>query len=201
MFFRKRKRYQSLEDLVQDLRSEGNYEQAGAYIFAIAKAQYELKKNRINYLEEHILEDVFQEAILQTIQQIKNGDLENFNTLGAYFYAIFRNKCVDIHRKKLSRERREGKIISMDLDYFPEMGEEAYDAVQQEILNEKEQKELFTWLHKNHPDCLQLYRLRYIWNMTIEEIRKEVNSTSAASIRSRISKCRKKIKTEFKSKK
>lgn len=198
MVFNKEKTRYNPEKLVEDLQTEEGYNFASDYVYEIAKREYQKIKTKFYKLGETVLEDVFQEAVMATITNVRKGKLEDPLKLAPYFSTIFRNFCVNIVRKKASREKKGFVIVPLDAGILPELGEEAYDAVAKALAKEEKENKTIELLELTFKKCLRLFRLRVIELMSYEQIAKIEKMSSEGTARSILSQCKSKIRRGFK---
>lgn len=198
MFPFKKKNTYPPERLVKDLQSQERYNLAGHYIYALAKEQFDLKKKKYHYFGEELLEDVFQESLIATVENVKNGKLKDPLKLPAYFSRIFLNQCADVQRKKASRKKGGFSIVALDVGNLPEIGEEAYDALSEAMALEEKERKTIDWLDMTYEKCLELFKLRELQKLSFEEIAKRTKRSSALNVRVTMTQCKEKIKKDFK---
>jgi len=98
--------------------------------------------------------DAYSDTILQTIDNIIKSRFEHRSTLKTYIYRIFKNKCVDVIRKKTTNK---GNIYETTLisDMLDMISDPAKTVIQQLIYN-NDAAILKTKLNETGKNCKQL---------------------------------------------
>ena len=191
-----RKKY-DLEELIKALHDPQKADEAGAYLFGEAKKTYPALKSKFRSIGHDDLEDIFQEAVIDLIRQVKNAALQDLKSLPAYFSRIFSNKCINMQRKRATKEGKLRFPVRFELSQLPSLSEESYEKILQKIEEKQDQLQLLEKFRTEFPACYKLYYMRYFQEMSVGEIAKEMEYSSERVVSARISQCKQKIKARI----
>ncbi|MAA58333.1 MAG: hypothetical protein CL855_07730 [Cryomorphaceae bacterium] len=157
-------------------------------IYMLYRDEFIIWSIQNNTINEEQAKDIFQDAIIDFQDNIRTGQLKEFNSsLKTYLFQIGKFKIINF----LKREKR--------ITYLPDtkfIKSETNDYVQAEE-NEHKLDDIAQALSKLPEDCQRLLRLYYFKEYDMSSIARELNYKNADTAKSKKSICMKKLLAEL----
>ena len=136
-------------------------------------------------------DDLFQEALLATIKNLKRGKFEKSAKLSTYFYSIARYKWLTVLKKR----GRSGQLIDSDneLDFIELSQQEYQNQFIEEEKNDKI-KMIANSLAKLKQDCRELLIAFYYEKKNMKQLAKRYNYTEGF-VRVKKNRCMESLRT------
>ena len=157
---------------------------------------YFIKKGMQKYsLPEEEAFDAYADAVLSAIETITRGSFEGLSTLKTYLFGIFRNKCVDLLRKKATNKSSVHRTTSITdmLFYISDSGK----TVIQRLVEQADRDTLKKKLNELGGTCRQLLLLSAEGN-TDKQIAELTEYKTAAVVKTSRLRCLEKLRHLYK---
>ncbi|MCP4521291.1 MAG: sigma-70 family RNA polymerase sigma factor [Cytophagales bacterium] len=131
-------------------------------------------------------EDMFQEAIVTLIMNVKAGRFKEGNSIAAYMKAIVRNKWYDLFKAKLKEEEAVQQIYENE-------------KIKEQKISEEQIKTVQKLLDSLDKQCQKLLRFSVFEGHSYAQVAELTQMASEAVVKTSMYRCRKKLKTKAQS--
>ena len=149
--------------------------------------QQDLSNKFSKTLSSEDIEEAYDDAFMVFQEQIKNDNFQKKAKLSTYFYAIFRNKCVDLSRKnnKNLQTSSEDQMLTLQSPQVSSL---------ESMINEEEKTKLLALLDQLSEICKTILLL---WNdgYNLTEIATKTGLKNANTAKAKKGTCFKKLKS------
>ena len=173
-------------DLIDAIRAGGRRRREAETVFFRQYRYLVVKRPRRYRLSEEEARDAYTDAVIAVVDHIAAGRFRGESSVKTYLSRIFRNKCVDQHRKNTT-------VSGVWTDLFPELPDASRDFLR-ELMGREAVQQVMGYLAQVGDRCRQLLLLSGE-GYSPAEIAAELGFKSPGSASSQRYKCLEKLKT------
>ena len=173
------------QEIIQGIRSGGVQRERYEYLLYRLYANFVIKRPGKYRISNEEARDAYTEAFLAVVDHINSGRFRGESSLKTYLSRIFRNKCVDKHRKNTT--------VKIEwVEEFPNLADESRNFLKN-LMGKEELEQLKQLLSQLGERCRKLLLLSG-QGFSPSEIAKEMGFKTAKSASSQRYKCLEKLK-------